>query len=255
MQLPMTPPMTRPPRLPIVDALRGFAVAQMIVYHLIYDLNYFGWAQLSMNRDQPWVGWRTAIVTQFLLLVGVSLVLRARRYAAGGGTQEFWLRWAQVAGAAALVSAGSWWVFGPRFIWFGILHFIVAELLIGRLLLPLGIWNAPLGIAAIVAGKTFTSSTFNPAPLAAIGFAVLKPRTEDYVPLFPWLGVVLTGIALATLWQRRGFALWPPLARLNAAPPQLLLWFGTWALTVYLAHQPLIMGLLWSVRWLQRAAG
>ena len=56
--------------------LRGFAVAQMIVYHFIYALSYFGWWKLRMTQDQPWVGWRTAIVTQFLLLVGVSLVLR-----------------------------------------------------------------------------------------------------------------------------------------------------------------------------------
>ena len=53
----------RPVRLPIVDALRGFAVAQMIVYHFIYDLNLFGWLKLRMLTDQPWIGWRTAIVT------------------------------------------------------------------------------------------------------------------------------------------------------------------------------------------------
>ena len=67
---------TLPPRLRLVDALRGLAVAQMIAYHFIYDIAYFGWIELAMTRDQPWVAWRTAIVTQFLLLVGVSLVLR-----------------------------------------------------------------------------------------------------------------------------------------------------------------------------------
>lgn len=242
----------RPPRLPVVDVLRGFAVAQMIVYHFIYDLNYFGWVKLWMNRDQPWVGWRTAIVTQFLLLVGVSLVLRAQRYAGEGGQREFWLRWAQVAGAAALVSAGSWLVFGPRYIWFGILHFIAAALLIGRVAVPLGAWNILLGIAAIVLGKTFTDPAFNPTPMNIFGMAAVKPRTEDYVPLFPWIGVVLIGIGLATLWQRRGFALAPWAARINERPPRLLLLLGLWSLTVYLVHQPLLMGLLWLVR---RAAG
>ena len=109
------------PRLPIIDALRGLAVAQMIVYHFIYDLNHFGWVQLQMKADQPWLGWRTAIVTQFLLLVGVSLVLRM---SFKPGLRDFLRRWAEVAAAAALVSLGSWLVFGPRFIWFGILHFI-----------------------------------------------------------------------------------------------------------------------------------
>lgn len=238
--------MSRPPRLPIIDALRGFAVAQMIVYHFIYDLDYFRWVDLAMTRDQPWVGWRTAIVTQFLLLVGVSLVLRAQR---NPGGREFWLRWAQVAGAALLVSAGSWLLFGPRYIWFGILHFIAAALILGRAALPLGIWNIALGIAVIVVGRSFADPFFSPTPLNILGFAPSKPRTEDYVPIFPWLGVVLIGIGLATLWQRRSFALWPALQRLNTAPPRVLLLLGTWALTVYLAHQPILMSLLWLVRW------
>ena len=113
------------PRLALVDVLRGFAVAQMIVYHFIYDLNYFGWLKLSMLTDQPWVGWRTAIVTQFVLLVGVGLVLRT---SFKPGLRDFWRRWTQIAAAALLVSIGSAAVFGPRFIWFGILHFVAAAL-------------------------------------------------------------------------------------------------------------------------------
>jgi uncharacterized membrane protein len=224
--------MLRPPRLPLIDALRGFAVAQMIVYHFIYDLHYFGWVKLA-----------------FLLLVGVSLVLRSTRHAQAPAAQrEFWLRWAQVAGAAALVSAGSWLLFGPRYIWFGILHFIAVALVAGRLVLPLGAWNLALGIVAILVGKTVTDPLFDPTPMNVFGLAVVKPRTEDYVPVFPWLGVVLIGIGLATLWQRRAFALQPWLARINQRPPPILVLLGTWALTVYLVHQPALMGLLWLVR-------
>ena len=68
------------------------------------------------------------------------------------------------------------------------------------------------------------------------------------MPIFPWLGVVLIGIGLATLWRQRGFALAPWLARINESPPRLLVFLGTWALTVYLVHQPLMLGLLWLVR-------
>lgn len=236
---------TRAVRLPIIDALRGFAVAQMIVYHFIYDLDYFGWVDLAMNRDHPWVAWRTAIVTQFLLLVGVSLVLRSA-YKPGWG--DFWRRWAEVAGAAALVSAGSWFVFGPRFIWFGILHFIAAALILGRLALPLGRWNLLLGLTVLLAGLTYSHPFFGTAVTSVIGFAPDKPRTEDYVPLFPWLGVVLMGMGLASVWRDRAFELAPAAQALNAAPPRLLVLLGTWALTVYLVHQPLLMGLLWVVK-------
>jgi uncharacterized membrane protein len=119
----------------------------MIVYHFIYDLAYFGWIDLVMTRDQPWVSWRTAIVTQFLLLVGVSLVLRT---SFKPSTADFWKRWAQIAAAALLVSLGSWLVFGPRLIYFGILHFVAAALLVTRPLLRLGTWNIALGAVCVV---------------------------------------------------------------------------------------------------------
>jgi uncharacterized membrane protein len=236
---------TPAPRLPLVDALRGFAVAQMIVYHFIYDLNYFGWLDLGMTRNQPWLGWRTAIVSQFLLLVGVSLVLRLARRPAW---RDFWLRWAQIAAAAALVSLGSWLMFGPRFIYFGILHFIAVALLASRLLAPLREWNLVLAAAALLAWLGYSDPWFNAAPANIVGFVTEKPRTEDYVPLFPWLAATLAGVGLGALWQRRGFALAPAWQRLNARPPRLLVWLGTWALTVYLVHQPILIGLLWLVR-------
>jgi len=235
---------TRSPRLPLVDVLRGFAVAQMIVYHFIYDLDHFGYVQLAMTRDQPWLGWRTLIVTQFLLLVGVSLVLRLAHQP---GWRDFGWRWAQVAAAAALVSAGSWLMFGPRFIYIGILHFIALALLIARPLAPLRQWNLLLAAAAFAAWWLYRDPAFNPAPANIVGFVTIKPRTEDYVPLFPWLAAVFAGVGLGSLWQRRGFALAPSWQRPNARPPRLLVLLGTWALTVYLLHQPVMIGMLWLV--------
>ena len=232
------------PRLPIVDALRGFAVAQMIVYHFIYDLNYFGWVKLAMTRDQPWVGWRTAIVTQFLLLVGASLVLRLARKPDWG---DFWCRWAQVAAAAALVSLASWLMFGPRFIYAGILHFIAVALVVARLLAPLREFNFALAAAAFAAWWLLRDAAYNAFPAHLLGFVTVKPRTEDYVPLFPWIAAVLAGLGLGSAWQRRGFALAPSLRRFDARPPRLLLFLGRWPLTVYLAHQPILIGLLWLV--------
>ena len=238
-------PPARPTRLALVDVLRGLAVAQMIVFHFIYDLNYFGWVKVRMLVDEPWVGWRTAIVTQFLLLVGVSLVLRM---SFKPGLGDFLRRWAEVAGAALLVSAGSWLVFGPRFIWFGILHFIAAALLLVRPMVRLGAWNLALGAVAILAGLALADPAFNPTPANIIGFVTKKPGTEDYVPLFPWIGVVLIGVGLGSLWQRAGWRVPPVLAPLDAEPPRLLRLLGTWALTVYVVHQPVLMGVMMLAR-------
>jgi uncharacterized membrane protein len=137
------------PRLPIVDLARGLAIAQMIAYHFIYDLTYFGWLHIDMTREAEWIGWRNAIVTQFLLVCGVGVALGD---AAGRSGARFWRRWVQVAAAAALVSISSAWMFGPRLIWFGILHFIAVALLLARPLPALGLWNLAIGAALLALG-------------------------------------------------------------------------------------------------------
>ncbi len=237
--------LTSAPRLRLVDALRGFAVAQMIVYHFIYDLAYFGWIDLAMTRDQPWIAWRTAIVTQFLLLVGVSLVLRTSFKPSAA---EFWKRWAQIAAAALLVSVGSWLVFGPRFIYFGILHFVAAALLIARPILRIGTWNIAVGSLCVLIGLAYTNEFFNQPPATIAGFMTMKPRTEDYVPLFPWIGVVLIGAGLAALWQRAQWRIPRALITVNEHAPGWLLFPGIWALTIYLVHQPILLGAMTLAR-------
>jgi uncharacterized membrane protein len=233
------------PRLPVVDLLRGLAIAQMVIYHFIYDLDYYGWVDLAMTREQPWVAWRTAIVSQFVFLVGIGLGLRSS-FRPGPG--DFWRRWAQVAGAALLVSVGSAAMFGPRWIWFGVLHFVAAALLLGRPLQRLGAWNLGLGVVLLAIGLSVKLAALNAAPWAAIGLALRKPATEDYVPLLPWFGIVLLGLGAGALWRRAGWTVPPALQRLDSPPARLLRTAGRWPLTIYLLHQPALLGTLWLVR-------
>ena len=230
-------------RFALIDALRGFAVVQMIGFHFTHNLSQLGWVEVVVNRDQPWAAWRIAIVTQFLLLVGVSQMLRSKFNPAQGA---FWRRWAQVATAAAVVSFGSWLVFGERMIAFGILPFIAVALLLAVPLTALGMWNLALGLAALAFGLLVEDPRFDSWPANVLGFATELPATEDYVPLFPWLGVVLIGLGLGALWRSRGFAIAAPLAALDASAPRLLTFLGTWPLTVYLAHEPILVGAIWS---------
>src|SRR5262249_17854427 len=153
---------------------------------------------------------------------------------------DFWRRWLQIAGAAALVSLGSWWMFRDRFIFFGILHYVAVALILARLLVPLGRLNLVLGAAALLAGLLFKDAAFNATEITGIGFAARKPLTEDYVPIFPWIGVTLIGVGLGAVWQRAQFAIAPRLQSLHQSPPRWLVFLGTWALTIYLVHQPIL---------------
>lgn len=232
-----------------IDAVRGAAVMAMIAYHFAFDLVHFGWLRADPYNDLRWIGSRTAILSSFLLVAGISLALaQANRESA----LHFWKRIAKVAGAALLVSIGSWIVFGERFIWFGVLHAIAVISVLSRPLLRLHRWLILVGIVAIAIGATVHLALFDQPLLRWIGMATMKPQTEDYVPILPWMGVSLIGAGLMFALLSRSQST----ARIRQwTMPAALLpvgWLGRHSLLIYLVHQPLIFGAMTLVAmWLQ----
>jgi uncharacterized membrane protein len=225
------------PRIGGVDALRGLAVMAMVAYHFAFDLAYFRLTAQNFYRDAFWLHSRTVILSSFLLVAGVSLVLAQ---GTAHGRARFWLHVGRVAACALAVTAGSYLMFPRSFIWFGVLHAIAVSLVLSR---PLAArpWIAlALGIAIVLAGNLVASPAFDTRALGWIGFMTGKPITEDYVPLFPWTGVLLIGIAAGHALARREFAPIAALARL----PAFVQWLGRHSLAVYMIHQPLLLGLL-----------
>jgi uncharacterized membrane protein len=153
-----------------------------------------------------------------------------------------WLRHVGViATAALLVTAGSALVFPRSFIWFGVLHAIAASLVVAKPLVRKPFVAAIAGTIVIVAGVVYANPVFDRRALGWIGFMTAKPVTEDYVPLFPWMGVLFLGIALGHLLVRTDFR-----AIMSLAPlPRWLAFLGRHSLAIYLLHQPLLFALLW----------
>lgn len=235
----MTTPGPRP-RLDRVDALRGVAIAWMAGFHLCFDLNHLGfWVpRQAFTHDPFWTGQRTAIVSLFLFCAGLAQAIALHQ---GQTWPRFWKRWAQIAGCAVLVSAGSAWMFPRSWIFFGVLHGIAVMLVIARVAAPLrsGLWL--LGAGALALPVLGAHPMFDAPALQWLGLATRKPVTEDYVPLLPWLGVMLWGLAAGQmLLARGGGAMAGPVPR--AASPLALL--GRWSLSFYMLHQPLFIGAL-----------
>ena len=226
-----------PSRSDRLDALRGAAIVWMAAYHFCFDLNHFGWIRQDFYGDPAWTWQRSCIVSLFLFCAGGG---QAFAVLAGQRPARFWRRWAQVAGCALLVTAGSWFMFPDGWISFGVLHGIALMLV----LLRLGLARLPdvallaLAIAAVALPQFVQHPLFDTRWTNWVGLVTHKPVTEDYVPVLPWLGPMLLGFVVTRRWPQ----LW------QGSAPRPLAVLGRWSLSFYMFHQPILIGLLMAVQ-------
>jgi uncharacterized membrane protein len=229
-------------RIDAVDCARGLALVGMAVYHLSWDLADFRLASPMLPFTPQMRLLSHGVASAFLLLVGVSLALAHRN---GLNVQAFRRRLAIVAGAAALVTAGSF-VFAPSEpITFGILHCIAVASLLAALFVTAPAWvSLAVGLAAIAAPFLIRSTLFDPPWFLWIGLGEALPNTLDWRPLLPWAGVVFLGLGLARspgvlTWLKR-----PDRWGANSAPARWISFAGRHSLSIYLLHQPILIALL-----------
>lgn len=225
----------------LVDALRGFAIVLMVLFHFCFDLAYFGLAEFDFYRDPFWLHLRTFILSLFLGLVGVSLVLATRR---GLDRKRYLKRLTLLILSALAISLSTWWMFGPRFVFFGVLHFIAVASVLGLLFLRFDWINLLLGIGVLVFASNNAFSWFDQPGWRWIGLMTHKPATEDYVPLLPWFGVVLVGLFLGRRMLRLAWIHRLENHLRDSRLVRMLAFSGQRSLWIYLVHQPLLIGLL-----------
>lgn len=227
-------------RRPRIDVLRGIAIVAMITYHFTWDLGFLGFIKLNIAQTEWGMNIARGIAASFLTLVGVSLALAN---ANGFDFGSFWRRLVLIGGAAALVTLGTWFAMPDAFIFMGVLHCIALSSLIAA-----SFWCAPLYVTLAGAALSFTLPLFiqdiSPWPFGWIlGLAAHPPRTNDYVPLFPWLGFVLSGLAVGQIFASSARGIFSTEA-LTSKPVHVLAQAGRHGLIIYLVHQPVMIGVL-----------
>lgn len=230
------------PRLGRLDIARGVALIAMAIYHFGWDLEFFGYFAPGTTGHGGWKIFARCIASSFLFLVGFSLVLAHGR---GIRWQPMGKRLLQIVAAAAAITAATYYMSSENFIFFGILHQIALASVLGLLFLRLPPLLT-LVVAALVIATPFygRADVFNHPALAFVGLSTVIPLSNDYVPLFPWFGAVLTGIATARIAERYN---WLSLLTGGISPAFLqkpLSFIGRHSLAFYLIHQPVLLSLV-----------
>jgi uncharacterized membrane protein len=224
------------PRLLSLDALRGLALIAMASYHFSWDLEFFGYLAPGTSTQGFLRIYARIIASTFLFLAGFSLVLA---HYPNLRFQPFLRRLGVILAAAAAISVATYWFTPDSWIFFGILHSIALASLIGLGFVRLTPWLT-LGASAIAIALPglLRSPSFDAPWFCFLGLSETVPRSNDYVPLLPWIGALLAGIAVARFIVDRSKLDW--IDRLPAGP-RWLRWGGRHSLTVYLLHQPILI--------------
>jgi uncharacterized membrane protein len=149
-------------------------------------------------------------------------------------------------------------MFPRTFIYFGVLHGMAVMILLLRVAAPwaqrhlLAAWVAGVVLVAapplwaLAVGSWPGAEAFNQPALNWLGLITRKPVTQDYVPVLPWLGVMLWGFAAGCWLLRHRPAM---LAQSGPGAISALSALGRWSLSYYLLHQPVMLGALVAWVW------
>lgn len=231
-----------------VDLLRGVAIVLMVLYHLVFDLDYFAVYDIEVSSGF-WLAVARAAASLFLLLVGLSLTLSHSRARLSRQEDRFGQRLLKrsvwILSLALSITILSDLFIGEGFIVFGVLHLIGLSLLLAYPFLRLQKANFIFGLLFIVLGIYLQTISVSFTWLLWLGLAPQDFYSIDYFPVFPWFGMILMGMGL-------GSRLYPGYRRRIMLPDlsastfvRSLAFLGRKSLAIYLIHQPVMIAFLY----------
>lgn len=230
----------RSKRLIWLDAARTIALGAMIFFHFFRDLELFGYLDAGTTSEGGWAVFARLTAGTFVFLSGISLVLA---HNTGFRFMAWVRRFLRIVAAAALVSAATYLAFPGQFIYFGILHLIAVASVLGIVLLRapgLVLLLLALTIAYI---QSIPHDAFSTPWLAWTGLSKSVPPSLDHLPLVPWLAAFLFGMAAVKLLPIAHY----DFDRASGTWATICTWPGQHSLSVYLLHQPVLLGCLWLI--------
>ncbi|PKM83846.1 MAG: hypothetical protein CVU88_00930 [Firmicutes bacterium HGW-Firmicutes-13] len=232
-----------------IDFLRGLAITMMIIYHSLYNLNYFGSFNFNLQSGF-WLFFTRFGASIFIFLVGLSLTLSFSRQiknieSSGAVYLKICKRGLKIFFWGLLVTLVTRIFIREGFVVFGILHFIGISIILSFPFLRLRHLNILIGFLLILLGAFIGSFRINFPWLLWLGLKTNSFYSIDYFPFLPWFGVILIGIFFGNVLYP-GYTRKYNLCDLSSfSIVRLLRFLGRNSLLIYLIHQPVIISLLY----------
>lgn len=238
---------TKSERYSLLDAARGFALLNMLVFHFVYDILIIYGVYPKWNHSLSFLIWERFICVSFIVISGVSVNFSKNAYKRGIIVNLL----------GFLVTAVTVIFMPSQAIWFGVLNLIGCGMLVCRamkttfdrinpiagavtsLALYAVAYGVPEGYLGLFSLKILSLPEwlYGFKYAAFLGFPSSDFRSADYFPLIPWLFLFILGYFLWKIIEKLGKQDW---FRLKIPALDFM---GRYSLWFYVAHQPLLMGI------------
>lgn len=232
----------------LLDSLRGISIVSMVAFHLCYDI----FMMYGLNTDWYFYPmttvWERSICVVFILLSGMCL-----NFSRNGIKRGIFLNLAGFAVTAVTVIAE------PEYaVWFGVLNLLGCSMMIVSvlseslkkirplsgvlisLLLYAVLYDVPNGCIGFFGFDFIRLPDFlySCKYLAFLGLPSSDFWSTDYFPLIPWIFLFTVGFYLWNFIKEKN------LAKYFEFKIPVFDKIGKYSLWIYLAHQPIIIGIL-----------
>lgn len=231
----------------LIDSIRGFALLNMILFHLLYDIfEIYGQGGWAMNTYVA--AWERFICCSFIIISGISFNFSHHAYKRG----------IIISLCGFLVTIVTVAAIPSQAVWFGILNLLGCCMLIAQ---PLRVYLekirpiAGMAVSFVIFMLTYAvprgyigifdfrlialpDFLYGCKYLSFLGFKSADFHSTDYFPIIPWIFLFIFGYFLWRFISQRGYD------KYFVYKVPVLDILGRYSLWIYLAHQPIIMAVL-----------
>lgn len=222
-------------RIDEIDFFRGIAVILMVIFHIVFDLNFYLGLPVSFSSGFWFYEGKTSAL-MFIFLAGISVNL----------SKNALLRGIKIFSLGMLITFITYLIDKSMYVKFGILHFIGLSYLFSYFFKKKDVpFLVATAFLSILIGIYFNSIFVGYKFLFPLGLIYKDFSSLDYYPVFPYLGVFLFGVVFYKTFYAEGKRF------LNKNTKQNIINFiGKKSLVIYLIHQPVIIGILFLYKYL-----